>query len=938
MSVVAYRLKPWTEVVRPHEDILEGRLEMGVYAANLGALDRRDPNTPRVYRDAREFFRTTYMTGPLRELLRDAVTVLGGGPGDRIIQLRTPFGGGKTHAMIALYHLMNSRSEIDDANLESVPDLEPGRVAVLSGIDLDPLTPRKEEGLEIRTLWGELAYRVGGEPAYGVVREHDESGSAPGANVLRSVIPSGKPVLILLDEVLVYVEKALGATGKDPRGRQAMLFLQTLTEVVKDQKNAAMIYSLQASAHEAVGDDALLQDLDHLVARVDAKREPVSDEEIMRVVQRRLFPTFGEEPAHEEIARQAAREYAIGVKRFWEANADTEADRRAAGQEAERFDRRVLDSYPFHPDLLDLMYHRWGSLPSYQRTRGALQFLASVVHAIIKRGRRAQPLIGPGDVPLEDGAVRGAFFTQVGERERYSSVLAADITGEEARAKEVDRRIGHDSPVYEQLAVGTRAATAIMLYSFGGRPGEDRGVSEADLIPSLLSPELDRNVVTAAVHDLREHLLYLHYTGRRYRFEPKANLNLLIEQEAKGFEGPERVDRVKGEVAKLLKPAGDQVVLWPPESGAVPDGDPRFRIVYLGPDWAGLEDKEVRDGLAGWVQHRGPGRREYQNSMVFAIPGSAPLDRAKTAARTLLGSESLQQQVKQKRVTLEKEQVDELAERLKGAAADLYGAVDRLYERVLIPVPERGGERPFGFEEIDLRAQLAAGRDPHQRLLDALRKHVFDSLTPGRLVTLTKLGEERDFVACEDLVKWFYSYFDFPKLVEERVLREAIARGTSQTLGYVSAAYGEGDRLVARKDHVWFGSPIPENEVDLGPGCFVLSPGLAAELRGEERAETTGAQFDTTPEVSEEEVPTGQEDGPMAGATSYRVRFAASAAQLFRVLPGLQNLADRATRFIARVEVEAEAQEPFDETWLRNAVEEHFDEAGIDRDKGGAGQ
>jgi hypothetical protein len=928
MSAVAYRLKPWTEVVRPHEDIVEGRLEMGVYAANLGALDRRDPNTPRVYRDAREFFRTTYMTGPLRELLRDVLTVLGGGPGDRIIQLRTPFGGGKTHAMIALYHLMNSRSEIDDSNLDGVPDLGPGKVAVLSGIDLDPRTPRSEERVEIRTLWGELAYRVGGEPAYGLVREHDESGSAPGANVLRSVIPSGKPVLILLDEVLVYVEKALGATGKDPRGRQAMLFLQTLTEVVKDLKNSAMIYSLQASAHEAVGDDALLQDLDHLVARVDAKREPVSNEEVMRVVQRRLFPTFGEDPAHEEVARQAAREYAIEVKRFWEANADTEADRRAAGQEAERFERRVLDSYPFHPDLLDLMYHRWGSLPSYQRTRGALQFLASVVH-IIKSGKRAQPLIGPGDVPLEDGAVRGTFFTQVGERERYSSVLAADITGEEARAKEVDRRIGHDSPVYEQLAVGTRGATAIMLFSFGGRPGEDRGVSEADLLPSLLSPELDRNVLTTAVHDLREHLLYLHYTGRRYRFEPKANLNLLIEQEAKGFEGPERLDRLKAEVARLLKPAADQAVLWPPESGAVPDGDPRFHIVYLGPDWADLDADGLHDKLADWVQHRGPALREYQNAMAFAVPGAGPLDRAKAAARAFLGIESLQGQVKQKRVTLEKEQVDELAERLKGAAAELYGAADRLYERVLVPVPERSGQTPFDFEEIDLRAQLAAGRDPHQRLLDALRKHVFDSLTPGRVLTLTKLGEERDFVACEDLVKWFYSYFDFPKLVDDRAVRGAIARGTAESFGYVSAAHVDGDKLSARKEHVWFHSPIPENEVDLGPGCFILAPHLAAELRGDVMVPTTitgAGSPPTAPQLTGdmEEVP------PVGGATTYRVRFAANAAQLFRVLPGIQNLADRARRFVARVEVEAQGEEPFDETWLRNAVEEHFDEAGVD--------
>src|SRR5262249_52878455 len=152
--------------------------------------------------------------------------------------------------------------------------------------------------------------------------------------------------------------------------------------------------------------EALLQALDHLVTRVDAKREPVSDDEIMRVVQRRLFPSFGAEPGHEDIAREAASEYAIAYKKMREAFAETDADRRAAGQDAERFEQRAVDSYPFHPALLDLMYHRWGSLPSYQRTRGALQFLARVVHGILNGERVPEPLIGPADAPLEDEYVR----------------------------------------------------------------------------------------------------------------------------------------------------------------------------------------------------------------------------------------------------------------------------------------------------------------------------------------------------------------------------------------------------------------------------------------------------------------------------------------------------------------------------------------------------
>ena len=922
MSAQAYRLRPWNEVVRPHRDILEGDLEMATYAADLGAVDRGDENTPRVYLDARDFFRTTYMTENLRRLLADVLGVVGGGQGDRVLQLRTPFGGGKTHALLALYHLMRSRSEID-VDLAGIPDPGPGRVVVLSGLDLDPIAPREVDGLTIRTLWGELAFRLGGQAAYEKVRAHDEEGRAPGGNVLRSLLDVG-PVLLLLDEVLVYVQRATGSKGDDALRRQVMIFLQALTEVVRGLPKAAMVYSLQASAHEAAGDEMLLGELDHLVARVDAKREPVSDDEVMRVVQRRLFPSFGEEDAHLAVARETAREYAIQFRKLREAYAETEGERRVAQAESERLEARILQSYPFHPHLLDLMYHRWGGLPSYQRTRGALQFLARVVHALWNGQGAAQPLIGPGDVVLADEHVRGAFFSQVGERERYTSVLSADITGPEARVREVDRRIATDSPAFERLRVGTRCASAIMLYSFGGRSGEDRGVLESELVQALVTPELDRNVVTTCLHDLRDELLYLHYTGRRYRFEPKPNLNLMIQEAAQGFDADEVLTRVKMELARLLTGAGDRAVLWPPDTAAIPDGDPLFRIVYLPP--------EAADSASEYAERAIEERsRVYKNALAFAEPNRAGLERARTLARLVLALDSLLGEVKAKRLTVEREQEDELAERRQAVGGELVATCDRLYERVLVPLADREGQRPFRLETIDLRAQLAAGRDLHTRLLDGLRKHVFDTLTPARLATLAKLGETREYVAVEELSKWFFSIFDFPKLIDESVLRDAIARGTEGMFGYVSGAQALDDEFeVPRRELVRFGATTPVDEIDLGPGCYVLSPKLAASLVGgeEEPAKDDGE----VEETADQEVGVVSSDETDGGARRYSVRFAATAAQLFRVLPALQNLADKSASFRARLEVEAEGREPFDPNWLRNAVEEHFDEAGIERD------
>ncbi len=925
MRPKVYSLRPWTEVLRPHDDIVAGKLEMSTYAADLGAVDRDDPNTPWVYRDPREFFRTTYPTRNLRRLLADILGVMAGGAGDRVIQLRTPFGGGKTHALLALYHLIKSREKIDQAHLSGLPDPGPSRVAILSGLDLDPHTPRQVDGLMIRTLWGELAFRIGGQPSYEKVRIHDETGSAPSGNVLRPIL-SAAPSLVLLDEVLVYVERAGGKKGDDPLRRQVTIFLQALTEVVRNLPNGAMVYSLQASAHEAAGDEALLQELDHLVSRVDAKREPVSNEEVRQVVQRRLFPIFGEDPLHEEVAREVAREHAIAYRRLREAYAETDSERRAASQESERYEQRIIESYPFQPDLLDLMYHRWGSLPSYQRTRGALQFLAAVVHALWANPGSAQPLIGAGDVPFQDEQVRGAFFSQVGERERYSSVLAADITGSTARSREVDRRVGADSPTYERLRVGTRCATAAMLYSFGAREGEERGVLEAELIQSLVSPDFDRNLITTALHDLREQLLYLHYTGRRYRFEPKANLNLLISEETKKWQPDEVIERVRKQLEVALSSAGGRLVLWPPESGSIPDRDPVFWVVYLGPAWTDLDRDDALRRIERLIEERASGRREYRNGLAFAVPGRGPLDQSRNAARMLLAIDSLLKEVKAKRLNVEREQVDDLAERQHGAAADLAGSVQRLYEQVVVPIPDRDGGHPFVLEGIDLRAQLSGGRDLHGRILEALRKHVFDSLTPSRLSVLAKLGTEREFVACEDLVNWFYSYFDFPKLINDGVLRSAIARGTAEVLGYVSGAHTENGTVIpSRPELVRFGGTTSEDEIDLGTGSFLLSPGLASTLQGKPGVERIEPK--TAPDTNHVPVIPAK---ALSSTRTYRVRVQANAAQLFRILPALQNLAEKSSRFVAALDVRAEGREPFDKTWLRNAVEEHLDEAGVD--------
>jgi hypothetical protein len=814
----AYYLSPWSRVARPHDDVTSGALDMGTYAANLGRVYRALEGVPDVYCRPDRFFAATYVTAGLRRLLGDVAGALSGMPGDKILQLRTPFGGGKTHTLLALLHLARDRAACvaGAAELAGLADPGPVALAVLSGEELDPLTTRMTDGRETRTLWGELGAQLG---RYELVAEHDRTGSAPGGSTLREVLGDG-PVLVLLDEVLVYVEKAMAVVrGESTLGRQAMLFVQALTEAVNGLPRAVMVYSLQASVGEAVGAEGLLSQLDHLVSRIDAKREPVAGDEVMRVVQRRLFADLGDEKVH----RAVASAYADLHRRQLQAQAETDEARREAVVDALRLEERILASYPFHPALLDLMYHRWGTLPSYQRTRGALQFLASATHALWHKGD-GSVLIGPGEVDLADEATRGAFFSQVGERERYTAVLEGDIVSDGSGAAIVNRRIGTDSPALEQLRVGTRMAAAIMLYSFGTPEGEERGVLEGELVGATLVPGLDRNVIVAALHDLREEELYLHYTGRRYRFEPTANLTKLVRDEAMKFRAEEVLGTVRAAFEKKL--AGARTVcVWPEQPAQIPDGVEAFSLAFLHPDWS----ESIRP-LAQFVTDAKGGKRAFANAIGLVIPDGAQFDRARASARVALAASSLFEQ--RAKYGLSEEQTAELRDKAVGARRDLDAALDAAYARIVVPVRSTGGMRPWELDDIDLRSLLTAGRSLHDRVMDALAHRVFSTLTVDKLVSLAGLGPDRPWIGGSELVKAFFSYFEFTKITSAAVVADAVSRGVAdRKLAYVPGAVViDGQLTTTSPAAIRLGGLLPVGELDLSNTSAVTTQEEAARL------------------------------------------------------------------------------------------------------------
>jgi len=929
---LAYALRPWTDVVRPHPDVASGDLAMGTYAANLAKVAMTSDAEP-VYADAEAFFAATYFTPTMVELLRDVFRALAGEGGDRVVQLKTPFGGGKTHSLLALYHVANSRLAATRVpELDVVPNPGAVRVCVLSGEYLDPARGRDVDGRTIGTLWGELAYQLGGWPAYDALLVDGDEGPPPGGEKLGALLSAAAPALVLLDEVLVYAAAAKAVTiGASTLDRQVLLFVQHLSEAVNQAHRVALVYSLQASVGEAVGEEALLDQLEKIAGRIDERREPVSGDEVLRVVQRRLFAQAGAE----DVRREVGRQYGTLLAEQLAAAAETDADRREAAATGDALERRIVESYPFHPELLDLMFHRWGSLPSYQRTRGALQFLATVVHALWagRAEREPQALIGPGDVDLADEGSRMTFLEQVGETEQYRSVVEADFLAADAGTRRVDERLGRDAPGLERLRVGSRVATTIMLLSFGARQGADRGALEREVIEASLVPGLDRHVVLSALEAMRgEALLYLHHVAGRYRFEPRPNLNRLIGQEQERVSREDVRQRVRERLEGALGAAGPDrrhVVLWPAAPADVPDAGDAFRVVYLPPDWSPSVVP-----LERWILDGSGGPRVNRNALCLVEPDTDRFDAARAAARRGLAVESLLGQGG--KLQLSGEQREELRERLGSAESELRSALGHAYVRVQVPsgLAEDGTLR---FAARELATILAAGRGLHERIREALETHVAAKLYPSKISALAGLGTEREWRWVNDVTEALPRFLDAPKVWSPEALAVGIAEGVAQgSFGYVAGASTAEDRSLAvpSPTAVRLRESLPAEQIALDEGAALLSVALAERLRAPTGAPTPEPRLATGDPAAVSATAAGSDTGfpsvPGRDAAGLRLTITATEDDLFVLNQSLTKLRDLLGGGTMRLGLSVEARSAdgasLDRVRARNTVIEPLEE------------
>lgn len=767
------RLPAWWEVVKPHRDVIEGRLDPGRFAARLDRVlaGQADPE----YQNATEFFERTHLTPGLRELLRRALLRLSGRGGESLIHLETNFGGGKTHTLIALYHLFRSQEELveqgwfqallEEAGLEEVPK---ARVLAFVGTEPDPLKDW--------TPWGELAAQLG---QYELVRESDQERMTPGKTQLRKLLGEG-PVLILLDEIAEYLAKLVSPRTVLERERdaaeayrtQVMAFLHELTETVGELPQAMLVVTTTTSTPYGEIGERVQMDLRQIVGRMHRLLEPVQSGDIYEVVRCRLFDDLGDPEVHDKVAEEFHKMYR---------DLGEEVPEEAGRVE---YQKKLKRAYPFHPELIDVLYNQWGSFPGFQRTRGVLRLLAEVV-AEEWRAHRPLPLIRLPDVPLAKDSVRQEFVKLIGQE--YNSVLGCDIVGQ----RELARRIDAGQPEeLRKLRLAEGLATAIFLSSFSGAQREERGITPQRLRLALLSPGIEATAVGDMLQKLESQLMYLHRRDNRYFFSTELNLN---RAEAEAEEGVEE-GAIGEEIHRFLErklPRGKPFVdvhIWPKNPEDVPERRDGHMLVALSPEF--LYGERAREFVAEMYRKAGNTIRAYPGAILALAPDKDELYALRAAVKKLLA----RREVKRSRAReLGGEDQKTLERRIRESEAQTEEQVVRVWRHLALW--GLGGEPEWIALAPYARASLTITAIVVEHLTSANR--LSERIAPEKLIELTFQPDEEE-KPYREVWEAFLRTPGMP-VVPESAVREAIRDGV-----------GKGVLGLRADDHVYFKQGCPD--------------------------------------------------------------------------------------------------------------------------------
>lgn len=787
-------LKPWKEIARPHKDVLEGTFKQAEFAADITQV--ATGTAPQEYQDAEQFFARTYITEGMRLLLISVAQRLAGKGGDPVIQLQTAFGGGKTHTMLAVYHLAARQAStdklmgvppiLDEAGIHELPH---ARVAVIDGIKLSPSQASQYGPQRVNTLWGELAWQLLGDDGYALVAESDSSGTSPGKEVLKQLLTQASPCVILIDELVAFIRQLeLGKSYPAGTYDSNISFIQALTEALKAVPHAILLASLPESELEVGGTmgQQTLNALEKYFARVESVWKPVGAEEAFEIVRRRLFDHPGERAEVEGISRQFSDFYRQHAKTF------------PVETQSNEYFERLCRSYPIHPEVFDRLYEDWSTLDKFQRTRGVLQYMAIVIHRLwVSENRDA--MIMPGSLPLEDGNVRNKSIHYLPQG--WEPVIEREVDGPRSATLDLDSHV----TLFGGVQAARRAARTIFLGSAPSSSNQTaRGIKQERILLGAVQPGQSTGIFEDVLKRLRDRLHYLYSEQDRYWFDTKPNLRREMESRKQNISDRDALIPMIKERTNRLMGRGHHfagIHVFTP-SGDVPDeygSGPRLVVLPTAAAFSRTETNQAYKAAEEILRNRGDQPRQKQNRLIFLVADFDVVSRLKDQGRTFLAWRSIVEDIENGTLNQDLTHLRQAKQSRDTAETSLSQLIRETYKWLMAPVEEFVRGKPtLEWEVVQISTTTTNLVETIENKLREEEWLIYEWSPIFLRNVLNQWYFKAGVTEVSALKVWQDSchYLYLPRLVNDQVFKNAMNQGIASEDFFGYASGKEGDKYL----------------------------------------------------------------------------------------------------------------------------------------------
>jgi predicted AAA+ superfamily ATPase len=802
---VGKNLPSWRDIMEPHPDVAEGRYKAAEFAADLAQVSRGEGAYE--YRDPVEFFARTYITEGMSGLLVEALKRVTGQGGEPVIQLKTAFGGGKTHSMLALYHMLRAKTDI-----EYIPTLKPvlekaglndlpkANIAVLVGTALDPSkrkAPKNLPGCNVSTIWGEMAYQLvtsaGKTELYAkYIRESDRKGVSPGSENLKNLFNECGPCLILMDELVAYAKKLYGVDDL-PAGTydNFVTFIQEITEAARASENSIVVASIPQSDIEVGGTagQIVLNTIEHTFGRMESIWKPVAANESFEVVRRRLFLDCKNPTARDAVCEAFSQMYRENPTEF--------------PLEAKELDykKRLISCYPIHPEVFDRLYGDWATLENFQRTRGVLRLMAAVIHELWMANDESA-MIMPGSIPLDTPNVRDELVRNLPDT--WNSIIDREVDGKASIPYQKDQsniRYGHS------LAC-RRVARTIML---GSAPSTSairdqgiRGLENTRIMLGTVQPDENIADFKDALNTLHGSLTYLYSSpnGSRFWYDTKPTLRKTAEDRASQISPADVEMEIERRLKKIRKENPfSGVHPCPASPNDIPD-EQTVRLVVLCP-----HDTYKRNDMhcmamktaSEILNNRGTSPRIYRNMLAFIAPDMTKIGALEQEVKRFIAWNSIKDDKDD--LNLDSGQIRETSNNLNRSNSIVDSRLKETYCWLLVPyIDQYGDMKTIQWEINDVGGGSDSLATKASRKMEQTEQ-IITKLAPAPLKMCLDnvLWKDTNDISVKKLWEYLTTYCYLPRLSSYAVLEAAICQGVASTEYFALAAAYNGEKYIDLK-------------------------------------------------------------------------------------------------------------------------------------------